>query len=65
MCIPGLRGRAKDIRRVADGAQAYAAAGWVTDPSPEDLFLSLDREGIQTVILPPTPDYVLKFNLTD
>ena len=65
VCIPGLRGRAKDIRRVADGAQAYAATGWVTDPYPDDLFLSLDREGIQTVILPPTPDYVLKFTLID
>ena len=65
VCIPGLRGRAKDIRRVADGAQAYAATGWVTDPYPEDLFLSLDQGGIQTVILPPTPDYVLKFTLTD
>ncbi|MGN0779647.1 MAG: alpha-L-fucosidase, partial [Aristaeellaceae bacterium] len=65
VCIPGLRGRAKSIRRVADGAQAYAVTSWVTDPYPNDLFLSLDQVGVQTVILPPTPDYVLKFTLTE
>ncbi|MDD3334280.1 MAG: alpha-L-fucosidase [Eubacteriales bacterium] len=63
ICLKGLRGRVSHPRRVADGAEAYVPDSWVTKPFPRDEFLSLDQGGVQTILFPKTPDFVLKFKL--
>ena len=59
--LPGMAGKGKDARRLADGAEAFIVKSWVTQSYPDDLFISLDRGGVRTVLLPETPDYVIKF----
>jgi len=61
LCIPGLRGKASMPRTVADGAEAYLVDTWVTRQFKDDLFISVDRGGVDTIILPDQNDFVLKF----
>lgn len=63
LCLPGLRGKAEQARIVADGAEAYIVDTWVTRQFKDDLFISVDRGGVDTIVLPDQDDFVVKFRL--
>ncbi len=65
VCLEGMTGKAKDPVNLASGAEMFLARAWNTVLYPNDLFVSLDREGVKTYSLPHTPDRVIKLTLVE
>ena len=63
VALLGMKGKADYARRVDDGSEVFMVDSWAVSQFKEDLFLSLDRGGSATILLPDKTDFVLKVKL--
>ena len=63
VALLGMKGKADYARRVDDGSEVFMVDSWAVSQFKEDLFLSLDRGGSATILLPDKTDFVLKVKM--
>lgn len=63
VALLGMKGKADYARRVDDGSEVFMVDSWAVSQFKEDLFLSLDRSGSATILLPDKTDFVLKVKM--